>query len=1195
MARKKAPFDGNQAAAEVAHAVNEVCAIYPITPSSNLGEICDYKSSQGETNIWGTVPLVSELQSEGGASGAVHGALATGAMTSTFTASQGLLLMIPNMYKIAGELTPTTFYVTARTVAAHALSIFGDHSDVMACRQTGWAMLAGVNVQEAHDMALISQAATLHSRIPFLCFYDGFRTSHEIQKIELLTKDDMRSMIDDSLIRDFRARSLTPDKPTIRGTAQNPDVFFQGREACNVYYDKCAGIVQEQMDKFAKMTGRQYKLFDYYGAADADRVIIIMGSAADAAEEMVDYLNAKGEKVGVVVVHLYRPFSIKHFMAVLPQTVKAFAVMDRTKEPGALGEPMYEDVRTAFGEAMQGDKSLFGGKWPTVIGGRYGLSCKEFTPAMAKAVYDELKKDNPKNHFTVGITDDVSNTSIPYDTELDIEADDVSRCLFYGLGSDGTVGANKNSIKIIADYTDNYAQGYFVYDSKKAGAITTSHLRFGPRPIKSTYLIHSANFIACHQWSFLEKYDMLKDLKEGGVFLLNSIYNKDEVWDKLPKEVQQRIIDKKAKFYVIDAYEVAQKTGMGVMINTIMQTCFFNIANVIPAEQAISYIKDAIKKTYSKKGDAIVKKNNDAVDQALAHLFEVDYAGKTANGQPRPPIVSADAPQFVLDTLSKIMVNEGESLPVSKLPIDGTFPTATTQWEKRNIALQIPVWESDLCIQCGKCSAVCPHATIRMKIYDADKAKGAPATFKSVDAKGKSVEGKKFTLQIFPEDCTGCGACVATCPVKDKANPERKAINMHAQPPLREAERENAKFFLNLPDTPDGLFPINSVKGSQLRRPLFEFSGACAGCGETPYIKLVTQLFGDRMLVANATGCSSIYGGNLPTTPYCQNNDGRGPAWGNSLFEDNAEFGFGMRLAADKFMTQAKEQLECMAKGGCLKDNADLVKALVSAEQNDQAGIEEQRARVAELKKVLDKCGSNEAKNLAAIADYLVKKSVWIIGGDGWAYDIGYGGLDHVLASGKNVNILVLDTEVYSNTGGQASKSTPMGAVARFAEGGKATGKKDMGMIAMTYGNIYVAKVAMGANDAQVVKAVMEAESYDGPSIIIAYANCIAHGIRGMADGLGLGFAEQKKAVECGHFPLYRFDPRLLHEGKNPLQLDSKAPTMTYKDWAMGETRFSVLAKRDPEMAEKFAAQAAWEENLRWKLYEQMSQMQVGQ
>ncbi len=1192
MARKKAPFDGNQAAAEVAHAVNEVCAIYPITPSSNLGEICDYKSSQGETNIWGSVPVVSELQSEGGASGAVHGALATGALTSTFTASQGLLLMIPNMYKIAGELTPTTFYVTARTVASHALSIFGDHSDVMACRQTGWAMMAGVNVQEAHDLALICQASTLHARIPFLSFYDGFRTSHEIQKIELLSKDDMRSMIDDDLVRQFRARSLTPDKPTIRGTAQNPDVFFQSREACNPFYDKCADIVEEQMNKFAKMTGRQYKLFDYYGAPDADRVMILMGSAADAAQEMVDYLVKKGEKVGVIIVHLYRPFSIKHFMAALPKSVQAFAVLDRTKEPGALGEPLYEDIRTAFGEAMQADKSLFGGKWPTVIGGRYGLSCKEFTPAMAKAVFDELKKDAPKNHFTVGITDDVTNSSIPYDTELDIEADDVSRCLFYGLGSDGTVGANKNSIKIIADYTDNYAQGYFVYDSKKAGAITTSHLRFGPRPIKSTYLIHSANFIACHQWSFLEKYDMLKDLKEGGVFLLNSIYNKDEVWDKLPREVQQRIIDKKAKFYVIDAYEVAEKTGMGVMINTIMQTCFFNIANVIPAEQAIGYIKDAIKKTYSKKGDAIVKKNNDAVDQALAHLFQVDYTGKTANGKPRPPIVADEAPQFVLDTLSKIMINEGESLPVSKLPIDGTFPTATTQWEKRNIALQIPVWDENLCIQCGKCSAVCPHATIRMKIYDADKAKGAPAAFKSVDAKGKSVEGKKFTLQVFPEDCTGCGACVATCPAKSKENPEHKAINMHAQPPLREQERANAKFFLSLPDTPDGLFPINSVKGSQLRRPLFEFSGACAGCGETPYIKLVTQLFGDRMLVANATGCSSIYGGNLPTTPYCQNNDGRGPAWANSLFEDNAEFGFGMRLAADKFMAQGKEMLECMAKDGCLKDNADLVKAIVSAEQKDQAGIDEQRGRVDELKKILDKCGSNEAKNLLAIADYLVKKSVWIIGGDGWAYDIGYGGLDHVLAAGKNVNVLVLDTEVYSNTGGQASKSTPMGAIARFAEGGKVTGKKDMGMIAMTYGNIYVAKVAMGANDAQVVKAIMEAEAYDGPSIIIAYANCIAHGIRGMADGLGLGFAEQKKAVESGHFPLYRFDPRLIADGKNPLQLDSKAPTIAYKDWAMGETRFSALAKRDPEMAEKFAAQAAWEESLRWKIYEQMSQMQ---
>ncbi len=1193
MAREKAPFDGNQAAAEVAHAVNEVCAIYPITPSSNLGEICDAKSAAGETNIWGSIPLISELQSEGGASGAVHGSLAAGALTSTFTASQGLLLMIPNMYKIAGELTPTTFYVTARTVASHALSIFGDHSDVMACRQTGWAMLSGVNVQEAHDFALISQASTLNARIPFICFYDGFRTSHEVQKIELLSKDDMRHMIDDRLIREFRARALTPDRPTIRGTAQNPDVFFQCREACNPWYEKCAGIVEEQMNKFAKLTGRQYHLFDYYGAKDADRVMIIMGSAADAAQEMADWLNAKGEKVGVLTVHLYRPFSIKHFLAALPKTAKAFAVMDRTKEAGALGEPMYEDVRTAFGEAMQADKSLFAGHWPTVIGGRYGLSCKEFTPAMAKAVFDELKKDKPKNHFTVGIEDDVGNTSIPFDASLDIEADDVSRCLFYGLGSDGTVGANKNSIKIIADHTDNYAQGYFVYDSKKAGAITTSHLRFGPRPIKSTYLIHSANFIACHQWSFLEKYNMLKDLKEGGVFLLNSIYNKDEVWDKLPREVQQQIIDKKAKFYVIDAYEVAEKTGMGVMINTIMQTCFFKIANVIPADEAIGYIKGAIKKTYSKKGEAIVKKNNDAVDQALAHLFEVDYSGKKADGQPKPPIVSSEAPKFVLDTLAQIMINEGEKLPVSKLPVDGTFPTATTQWEKRNIALSIPVWEPDLCIQCGKCSAVCPHAVIRMKIYDAKYAESAPKTFKSVDARGKGVEGMKCTIQVFPEDCTGCGACVATCPAKDKQNPERKAINLHPQPPLRAAERENAHYFLEkIPDTKDGLFPINTVKGSQLRRPLFEFSGACAGCGETPYIKLATQLFGDRMLIANATGCSSIYGGNLPTTPYCQNKDGRGPAWANSLFEDNAEFGFGMRLAADKFKSQGIEIMNALAKDGCLKDKADLVKAIAEAVQVTQEDIDKQRERVDELKKVLAKCDKEEAKNLLAIADYLVKKSVWVLGGDGWAYDIGYGGLDHVLASGKNVNVLVLDTEVYSNTGGQASKSTPLGAVARFAEGGKTTGKKDMGMIAMTYGNIYVAKVAMGANDAQVVKAFLEAEAYDGPSLIIAYAHCIAHGIRGMGDGHGLGFAEQKKAVESGHFPLYRFDPRLIHEGKNPLQLDSKTATIAYKDWAFGETRFQVLAKKDPAVAEKFAEQAAWEEALRWKIYEQMSKLE---
>ncbi|MDR1534397.1 MAG: pyruvate:ferredoxin (flavodoxin) oxidoreductase [Planctomycetota bacterium] len=1193
MAGRKEPFDGNQAAAEVAHAVNEVCAIYPITPSSTLGEICDAKSAAGETNIWGSIPLISEMQSEAGAAGAVHGSLSVGALTSTFTASQGLLLMIPNMYKIAGELTPTTFYVTARTVATHALSIFGDHSDVMACRQTGFAMMVAANVQETHDLALICQAATLKSRVPFLSFYDGFRTSHEIQKIEVLSKEDMRKMIDDGLVREFRARALSPDHPSIRGTAQNPDVFFQSREACNPWYDKCADIVQDEMDKFAGLFGRQYRLFDYYGAPDADRAIVIMGSGADAAKESVDWLNAKGDKVGMISVHLYRPFSIKSFLAALPTaSLKGVAVLDRTKEPGAPGEPLYEDVRTAFGEAMQTDGKLFGGRWPKVIGGRYGLSCKEFTPAMANAIFAELRKEEPKNHFTIGITDDVGHTSIPYEEGLDLEADNVRRCIFYGLGSDGTVGANKNSIKIIADHTDNYAQGYFVYDSKKAGAITASHLRFGPQPIKSTYLVHSANFIACHQWSFLEKYDMLKDLKEGGVFLLNSIYGKDEVWDRLPREVQRRIIEKKAGFYVIDAYEVAKKTGMGVMINTIMQTCFFKIAGVIPADEAIGHIKSAIKKTYSKKGEAVVKKNNDAVDQAIAHLFQVDYSNRKADGKPKPAIVAEEAPRFVLDTLAKIMVNDGESLPVSKLPIDGVFPTSTTQWEKRNIALSIPVWEADLCIQCAKCSIVCPHAVIRMKIYDSKHAEEAPPTFKKAPARGPSVKDLSCTVQVFPEDCTGCGACVAACPVKDKQDPARKAINMRPQPPIRESERENARFFLEkIPDTPDGLFPLVTVKGSQLRRPLFEFSGACAGCGETPYVKLITQLFGDRMLAGNATGCSSIYGGNLPTTPYCVNRDGRGPSWSNSLFEDNAEFGFGMRLAADKFQGQAGEFLRTLARDGSLKDRADLVKNILEAKQADQADIDSQRERVAEVKKILAGDASDTARNFLAIADYLVKKSIWIIGGDGWAYDIGYGGLDHVLASDKNVNVLVLDTEVYSNTGGQASKSTPLGAVARFAESGKNTGKKDLGMIAMTYGTIYVAKVAIGYSDAQVVKALLEAENYDGPSLIIAYAHCIAHGIRGMADGLGLGFAEQKKAVESGHFPLYRFDPRLAREGRNPLQLDSKPPSLAYKDWAMGENRFQVLAKKDPAVAEKFAEQAAREEGLRWRIYEQMAKM----
>lgn len=1196
MASVKAPMDGNAACATVAHKLNEVCAIYPITPSSPMGELADAKSAVGEKNIWGTVPIISELQSEGGASGSVHGALTAGAMTTTFTASQGLLLMLPNMFKIAGELTPTCFHVSARSVATHALSIFGDHSDVLACRGTGFALLASSSVQEAHDMALIGTAASVESRIPFVHFFDGFRTSHSIQKIEMLNDADLKAVIDNKAILAHRARGLTPDNPVVRGTAQNPDVFMQAREACSPYYDKAADIVEDVMDRFSKQVGRTYKPFDYVGHPEADRIIIIMGSGADTAEETTRYLHeVKGEKLGLIKVHLYRPWSIKHFIAALPQTARKFAVLDRTKEPGSVGEPMYEDVRTAFGEAMQADKTLFEGHWPVVVGGRYGLSSKEFTPTMVKAVYDNLNSDSPQNHFTIGIKDDVCNTSLDYEEGWDIEPDEVTRCMFYGLGSDGTVGANKNSIKIIADNTENYAQGYFVYDSKKAGAVTVSHLRFGPNPIKSEYLIKSANFVACHQWSFLEKYDMLKNLKEGGVFLLNSIYDKDTVWNELPKKVQQQIIDKKAKLYVIDGYDVGEKTGMGVHINTIMQTCFFAISGVIPKDDAIEYIKGAIKKTYSKKGEEVVKKNYAAVDAALDHLYEVDYPQEVTSTIEMPPLMSGDAPEFVQKVTSPIFGGDGDNLPVSAMPVDGTFPTATSQWEKRNIALSIPVWEPDACIQCGKCSAVCPHASIRMKIVEGAALDKAPAAFKSCDARGKAVEGKKFSLQVFPEDCTGCGGCVATCPaLKEKGNPEAgKAINMAEQPPLREQERDNAAFFLTLPETEAGLFPVSTIKGSQLLRPLFEFSGACAGCGETPYVKLVTQLFGDRMLIANATGCSSIYGGNLPTTPYCVDDNGRGPTWSNSLFEDNAEFGFGMGLAVEKLETIARETLGEIAGCECAGKLGDLPKEILEASQTNQAEIDAQRERIAKLKEIVGGCSSELCEQMMSVADYLAKKSVWIFGGDGWAYDIGYGGLDHVLASGKNVNVLVMDTEVYSNTGGQASKATPIGAVAKFAEGGKPLGKKDLALMAMSYGNVYVGKIALGANDAQTVKTLLEAEAYDGPSLILAYSHCIAHGIKDMADGHGLGFAQQKKAVECGHWNLFRFDPSKIAKGENPLTLDSKEPTSSYTDWALSETRFKTLQMRDPETAERLLSQGDVECNMRTKLYQQLAELKM--
>ncbi len=1183
MTRSQVTIDGNEAAAYVAHKTNEVIAIYPITPSSPMGEFADEWSAHGEKNIWGTVPLVIEMQSEGGAAGAVHGALQTGSLTTTFTASQGLLLMIPNMYKIAGELTSTVFHIAARTIATHALSIYGDHSDVMAARSTGWAMLFSNSVQEVMDFALIAQASTLAARVPFLHVFDGFRTSHEVMKIEKLSEDDIRAMIDEELVRAHRLRALSPDRPFIRGTAQNPDVFFQGREAANPYYLATPEIVQKTMDKFAGLVGRQYHLFDYVGAPDAERVIVMMGSGCETAEETVDYLVKQGEKVGLLKVRLYRPFSVRHFLAVLPKTVKAIAALDRTKEPGAVGEPLYQDVVAAIGEGLANGTAPFT-TFPKVIGGRYGLSSKEFTPAMAKAVFDEMAKPQPKNHFTVGILDDVTHTNLDYDPDFDIESGDVVRAVFYGLGADGTVGANKNSIKIIGEETPNYAQGFFFYDSKKSGTVTISHLRFGPRSIRSTYQIQQANFVGVHQFGFLERYDVLGTAQKGATFLLNSPYGPDEVWDHLPRPVQEQIIAKKLKFYVIDAYTVARNTGMGVRINTIMQTCFFAISGILPRDEAIAQIKYAIRKTYGKRGEAVVQKNFAAVDAALAHLHEVKVPAQVTSTIDLPPVVPPEAPEFVQKVTAKIIAGKGDLLPVSALPADGTFPSGTTQWEKRNIAQEVPVWEPDICIQCGKCVLVCPHAVIRAKVYDEGALAGAPPTFKATAARWKEFPNLKYTLQVSVEDCTGCALCVEACPAKDKTQVGRKAINMAPQLPLREQERANWNFFLGLPEVPrtDGL-KFNNVKNIQLLRPLFEFSGACAGCGETPYLKLLSQLFGDRVFIANATGCSSIYGGNLPTTPWTFNREGRGPAWSNSLFEDNAEFGLGMRLTLDKQGQYARELVER------LRDTigADLADALLTANQADEAGIVAQRQRVAELKARLAGAKEPAARDLLVLADMLVNRSVWIVGGDGWAYDIGYGGLDHVLASGRKVNVLVLDTEVYSNTGGQASKATPLGAVAKFAAGGKPVAKKDLGMMAMNYGNVYVASVAMGANDAHTVRAFMEAEAYNGPSLIIAYSHCINHGI-----DMTKGRQQQRLAVESGYWLLYRYNPALKAEGKNPLQLDSKAPSIPLKDYAYQETRYRMLEQSDPEAAARLLAEAQEAVNERWRKYERLAKME---
>jgi pyruvate-ferredoxin/flavodoxin oxidoreductase len=1178
MKRKFKTMDGNEAVAHVAYRVNEVIAIYPITPSSAMGEWADEWASQAVPNAWGSVPHVVEMQSEGGAAGAVHGALQTGSLSTTFTASQGLLLMIPNMNKISGELTPTTFHVSARTIATHALSIFGDHSDVMFCRTTGWAMLCSNSVQEAMDLALISHAASLETRIPFLHFFDGFRTSHEVNKIEMLNDDDIRAMIDMDRVIEHRQRALSPDHPVLRGTAQNPDVFFQIRESANKFYDDAPGKVQAAMNKFAGIVGRQYHLFDYVGAPDAERVIVMMGSGAEVAHEAVDHLNAQGEKVGLLKVRLYRPFCVKSFLEALPPTVRQIAVLDRTKESGAIGEPLYMDVVSGLNEGLK----LGYGKLktaPAVVGGRYGLSSKEFTPAMVKAVYDNLKNAQPKDHFTIGINDDVTHTSLNYDAGFSTEPDSVVRAMFYGLGADGTVGANKNSIKIIGENTQNYAQGYFVYDSKKSGAMTVSHLRFGPQPIKSSYLVSKSNFVACHQWIFLERYDMLSSLVDGGVFLLNSPFGKEEVWDHLPREVQQQLIAKKAKFYVIDAYQVARDTGMGSRMNVIMQVCFFAISKVLPREEAIEAIRESIRHTYGKKGEEVVRKNMLAVDETLAHLFEVKVPAAVSSKVELPPVFPG-APKFEREVLGAIYSGKGDELPVSAFSCDGTFPTATAQWEKRNLALEIPAWDSKICIQCGKCAMVCPHAVIRIKVYDSKELESAPETFKSCDVRDKEWAGMKYTIQVAPEDCTGCGVCVDVCPVKNKSEVRLKAINMVSQPPLRAPEKENWEFFLNIPELDRRKIKVGTIRQQQVQEPLFEFSGACSGCGETPYVKLVSQLFGDRAVVANATGCSSIYGGNLPTTPWAKNGDGRGPAWSNSLFEDNAEFGLGFRVSIDKQTEYAQELVRRLAAN----IGEDLVTALITAKQRDESDIYEQRQRVDILKERLQKLNSPEAKQLLAVADMLVKKSVWIMGGDGWAYDIGYGGLDHVLASGRNVNVLVLDTEVYSNTGGQASKSTPRGAVAKFAAGGKPGPKKDLGMMAMTYGNVYVASVAMGAKDEHTLKAFLEAEAYDGPSIIIAYSSCIAHGI-----DMKTAMSDQKVAVESGQWLLYRYNPEKATLGENPLSLDSRAPSRKVQDWLLQQTRFKMLTKSHPEHAELLWKEAQQDVERRFRMYEYLA------
>jgi len=1183
-AKKWITVDGNEAAARVAHKTNEVAAIFPISPSSPMAELADALSAKGEKNLWGDVPIVLQMQSEAGAAGAAHGSLQAGALTTTFTASQGLLLMIPNMFKIAGELTSTVFHVAARTVATHALSIFGDHSDVMAARSCGWAMLAANNVQEAHDFALIAQAASLRSRLPFIHFFDGFRTSHELHKIEALSDDDMRTLVDFELVRKHRARGMSPDRPDLRGTAQNPDVFFQAREACNPYYLAVPIIVKEVMDLFAAQTGRQYKLFDYVGAPDAERVIILMGSGADAAEETVEALVARGEKVGMIKVRLYRPFANDVFLAALPATARSVAVLDRTKEPGATGEPLYQDVLTALAEDLATGNGRFE-RMPTLVGGRYGLSSKEFNPAMVKGIFDELSKAKPKNHFTIGIVDDVTHTSLAYDKEYDLEPPDVVRAVFYGLGSDGTVGASKNSASIIASATKMHVQGYFVYDSRKAGAETVSHIRFGPRPIKSTYLIRRAQFVACHAFQFLERKDVLAEAMDGATFLINSPFGPDEVWGRLPIETQQQIIDKKLKVHVINAYRIAREAGLGMRINTVMQTCFFALSNVIPKDQAMEAIKKAIHKSYGRLGEKVVNRNLDAVSRSLENLHEVKVPAKATNPLRRIPPVPATAPDFVQRVTAAIIEGRGDQLPVSALPVDGFFPTGTARFEKRGIADSIPIWDKDLCIQCAKCAIVCPHAAIRTKVFDEKDLEAKPGTFETLPWRGSSggdFKGKLMRIQVAPDDCTGCGICVEVCPARSKTEVKHKAINMTPRLDHLEVERKNFDFFVDIPEVDRSKADLMNVKGIMQLEPLFEFSSACPGCGETPYLKLLTQFFGDRMVVANATGCTSIYGGNLPTTPWGANKHGRGPAWSNSLFEDNAEFGLGMRLALDQQAAQARRLVEKLAPR--VGDN--LVRAILTADQTSEAGIHEQRQRVAELKKLVEKVDSEDARELLPVIDDLVKHSVWIIGGDGWAYDIGFGGLDHALASGRDVNILVVDTEVYSNTGGQASKSTPRAAVAKFAQAGKRTGKKDLGMIAMSYGDVYVAQVAMGASDAHTVKAFLEAESWPGPSLILAYSTCVAHGI-----DMSKGMEHMRDAAASGYWPLYRYDPRRALKGEPPFSLDNQRKKITARDFMQKEARFMMLSRSQPEIAEQLATQAQRDIEERWHLYEQMAKI----